>query len=73
MNELCLCELVARERTRVEALLAEQVRELRAAGSLRRRTEEYEDAASTLDSESISVALAADVWGPSRMSESQLL
>ena len=46
MNELYPCELVARERTRVEALLAEQVRELRAAGSLRRRTEEYEDAAS---------------------------
>jgi DnaK suppressor protein len=55
-------ELVARERTRVEALLAEQVGEIRADGSLQRQqTGEYEDIGSSLDSESVSVALAADL------------
>ena len=62
MNELRARELVARERTRVEALLAEHVSEIRADGSLQRQqTGEYEDAASALDSESVSVALAADL------------
>ena len=62
MNELRSRELVARERTRIEALLAEQVGEIRADGSLQRQqTGEYEDAASALDSESVSVALAADL------------
>ena len=62
MNELRARELVARERTRIEALLAEQVGEIRADGSLQRQqTAEYEDAASALDSESVSVALAADL------------
>ena len=62
MNERRARELVARERTRVEALLAEQVGEIRADGSLQRQqTGEYEDAASALDSESVSVALAADL------------
>jgi DnaK suppressor protein len=55
-------ELVARERTRIEALLAEQVSEIRDDGSLQRQqTGEYEDAASELDAESVSVALAADL------------
>jgi DnaK suppressor protein len=55
-------ELVTRERTRIEALLAEQVSEIRADGSLRRQqTGESEDAASELDSEAVSVALAADL------------
>ena len=62
MNERRARELVARERTRVEALLAEQVGEIRADGSLQReQTGEYEDTASALDSESVSVALAADL------------
>jgi DnaK suppressor protein len=62
VNERRARELVARERTRIEALLAEQVGEIRADGSLQRQqTGEYEDAASELDSESVSVALAADL------------
>jgi len=60
VNELRARELVARERTRVEALLATQVGEISADGSLQRQqTGEYVDAASALDSESVSVALAA--------------
>jgi DnaK suppressor protein len=62
LNERRARELVARERTRIEALLAEQVGEIRADGSLQRQqTGESEDAASELDSESVSVALAADL------------
>jgi DnaK suppressor protein len=62
VNELRPRDLVARERTRVEALLAEQVSEIRADGSLQRQqTGESEDAASELDSEAVSVALAADL------------
>jgi DnaK suppressor protein len=62
VNEGRARQLVARERTRVEALLAEQVSEIRDDGSLQRQqTGEYEDAASTLDSEAVSVALAADL------------
>jgi DnaK suppressor protein len=62
VNEERARELVARERARVEALLAEQVSEIRADGSLhRQQTGEYEDDASELDSESVSVALAADL------------
>ena len=62
MNERRARELVARERARVEGLLAEQVGEIRADGSLQRQqTGEYEDAASALDSESVSVALATDL------------
>ena len=62
MNERRACELVARERTRIEALLAEQVSGIRADGSLQRQqTGESQDAASALDSESVSVALAADL------------
>jgi len=62
VNELRARELVARERTRIEAPLAEQVGEIRADWSLRRQqTGEYEDAASALDSESVSVALEADL------------
>ena len=62
MNERRARELVARERTRVEGLLAEQVSEIRDEGSLgRQQTGEYEHAASVLDSEAVSVALAADL------------
>lgn len=52
--------LVAAERRRVESLLAGLGDEIRAAGSLQRQqTGEYEDDASALDSESVSVALEA--------------
>jgi DnaK suppressor protein len=62
VNETRARELVARERNRVESLLAELTSEIRADGSLQRQqTGEYEDAASVLDSESVSVALAADL------------
>jgi RNA polymerase-binding transcription factor DksA len=62
VNERRARELVARERTRVEALLATQVGEIRADWSLQRQqTGEYADAASALDSESVSVALEADL------------
>ena len=62
MNESRARELVTRERTRVEALLADQVGEIHADGSLQRQqTGESEDAASELDSEAVSVALAADL------------
>jgi DnaK suppressor protein len=62
VNELRASELVARERMRIEALLVEQVGEIRADGALQRQqTGEYEDASSALDSESVSVALAADL------------
>ena len=62
VNELRGREFVARERTRIEGLLAEQVSEIRADGSLQRQqTGESEDAASELDSEAVSVALAADL------------
>lgn len=62
MNELRASELVARERMQIEALLVEQVGEIRADGALQRQqTGEYEDASSALDSESVSVALAADL------------
>jgi DnaK suppressor protein len=62
VNERRARELVARERTRVEALLPEQLSKIRADGSLQRQqTGEYDDAASALDSESVSVALAGDV------------
>jgi len=62
VNEQHARELVARERSRVEGLLAEQVSEIHSGGSLQRQqTGEYEDAVSALDSESVSVALAADL------------
>jgi RNA polymerase-binding transcription factor DksA len=62
MDELLARELVARERTRVEALLSEQTGEIHADGSLQgQQTGEYEDIGSSLDSESVSVALAADL------------
>jgi DnaK suppressor protein len=62
VNERRARELVARERTRVEALLAAQVQAIRSDGPLQRQqTGEYEEDASTLDSESVSVALLADL------------
>jgi RNA polymerase-binding transcription factor DksA len=62
MNERRARELVARERARVEALLRQQIGEIHADGSLQRQqTGENQDAASMLDAESVSVALAADL------------
>ena len=62
MNELHSRELVARERGRLESALAGLSGEIRDEGSLgRQQTGEYEDAASALDAESVSVALAADL------------
>jgi RNA polymerase-binding transcription factor DksA len=62
VNERHARELVARERSRVEGLLAAQVGEIHADGSLQRQqTGEYGDAANELDSETVSVALAADL------------
>jgi DnaK suppressor protein len=62
MNELRARQLVARERRRVESLLAGLTSEIRADGTLQRQqTGEYGDASSALDSESVSVALAADL------------
>ena len=62
MNERRARELVARERTRVEALLATQVGEISADGSLQRQqTGEYAEAGGILDTESVALALAADL------------
>jgi DnaK suppressor protein len=62
VNELHSRELVARERGRLESALAGLSGEIRDEGSLgRQQTGEYEDAASALDAESVSVALAADL------------
>jgi DnaK suppressor protein len=62
MDELHARELVARERTRVEALLAAQTGEILDDGSLgRQQTGEYQEMGSSLESESVSVALAADL------------
>ena len=62
MDESLARALVARARERVEALLEEQTGEIRADGALeRQQTGEYGATGSALDSESISVALAADL------------
>ena len=64
MNELRARELVARERARVESMLAGLIGDIRDEGSLRRQqTGEYEDAGSALETESVSVALEADLRG----------
>ena len=62
MDEMLARAQVARTRQRVEALLAEQTGEIRADGSLeRQQTGEHGTTGTALDSESISVALAADL------------
>jgi DnaK suppressor protein len=62
MNGQRARELVARQRTRIEALLAEQTDEIGADGSLQRQqTGESEESGTSLNSESISIALAADL------------
>jgi DnaK suppressor protein len=62
VNDRRARKLVARERTRVEALLAGLGGELRAEGSLQRQqTGDDADASSALETESVSVALEADL------------
>jgi len=62
VNERRARELVAQERARIESALAGLSGEIRDDGSLQRQqTGEAEDAGSALDSESISVALEADL------------
>ena len=62
VNERRARELVAGERSRVEAALAGLNSEIHDEGSLQRQqTGEYEDAGSALGTESITVALAADL------------
>ena len=62
MNEPRAREVVARERARVESLLAELGGEIGAEGSIQRQqTGDSADAGSALETESVSVALAADL------------
>ena len=62
MNEPRARQLVARERARVESRLAELSGEIRDEGyAQRQQTGEYEDAGSVLETESIAVALTADL------------
>ena len=62
MNEPRARELVARERARIESALAEAGGEIRAEGSLgRQQPGDSGDAGSARETESVSVALAADL------------
>ena len=62
MNEPRARELVARERARVESMLAELGGEIRAEGSLQRQQPgDRADAGSARETESVSVALTADL------------
>jgi DnaK suppressor protein len=62
VNEQRARELVAQQRARIESALAGLSGEIRDDGSLQlQQTGEAEDAGSALDSESISVALEADL------------
>jgi len=62
MNDIRARKLVARERARVESMLAEVGVDLRAGGSLQRQqTGEYAEAGGILDTESVALALAADL------------
>jgi DnaK suppressor protein len=62
MDERRARELVGQARARVESMLAELRGNIRAEGPLRRQqTGEYEDAGTTLDAESVDVALVAEL------------
>ena len=62
MDERRARELVGQARARVESRLTELRGEIRAEGPLQRQqTGEYEDAGTTLDAESVDVALVADL------------
>ncbi len=62
VNEPRARELVALERARIESALAELGGEIRAEGSLQRQqTGDNADAASALETQSVTVALASDL------------
>jgi DnaK suppressor protein len=62
VNEPRACELVARERARIESALAELGGEIRAEGSVQRQqTGDNADAGSALETELVTVALASDL------------
>jgi DnaK suppressor protein len=62
VNEPRARELVARERARIESMLAELGGEIRAEGSIQRQqTGDSADAGSALETESANVALEADL------------
>ena len=62
MNEPRARELVARERARIESALAEAGGEIRAEGSLgRQQPGDSGDAGSAHETESVTIALAADL------------
>jgi DnaK suppressor protein len=62
MDEQRARELVARERARVESMLAQLSGAIRAEGPLQRQqTGEYEDAGTNLEAEDVDAALAADL------------
>jgi DnaK suppressor protein len=62
VNEPRACELVTRERARIESALAELGGEIRAEGSLQRQqTGDNADAGSALETELVTVALASDL------------
>ena len=62
MNEPRARELVARERARIESMLAELGGEIRAEGSIQRQqTGDSADAGSALETESANVARTADL------------
>ena len=64
VNEAHARDNVARERARIEALLTALDGDIRAAGSLRgQQTGELEEGASGLETESVDVALAANLRG----------
>ena len=64
VNEPRARELVARERARIESALAELGGEIRAEGSLgRQQPGDRDDAGSARETESVNVALAADLRG----------
>ena len=64
VNETHARDNVARERARIEALLTGLDGDIRAAGSLRgQQTGELEEGASGLETESVDVALAANLRG----------
>ena len=64
VNEAHARDNVARERARIEALLTGLDGDIRAAGSLRgQQTGELEEGASGLETESVDVALAANLRG----------
>ena len=62
MDERRARELVGQARARVESMLADLRGDIRANGPLQRQqTGEYEDAGTTLDAESVDVALVAEL------------